>query len=327
MRQDGGYDGQFYFYAAHDPFMNTDHFKAMDFARYRYRRIAYPLLVNMVSFGSPQAIPYCMVLVNILAIALGTFFIGRIAEYYGQSVWYSLLYGLIPGLFLAVTRNLTEPLQMASICGALYFYICKRSFLLTSLFLTIAALSKSTALLIPFAIILHELLFQKDKREFWLLFCPFLLYSLWYIYVEYKIDGPIYDFHLTASGYSSLYFVPLYPFLKILSYKISTLWKHNSMTHIFYDISFTIACFSSIVLAFKSIFKISLQSTLPLLSFALLSIFIADPWADYFSFTRTLAPLYLLLLIYYLNTREKIFLLPFFISTPALLLFIAQTTI
>ena len=52
-----GYDGQFYYYIAHDPFILGQSYNHIDFPAYRYQRIIYPLTAWLLSFGQPKVDP------------------------------------------------------------------------------------------------------------------------------------------------------------------------------------------------------------------------------------------------------------------------------
>ena len=67
-RQAGpGYDGQFYFAIAHDPFLTRPDTAASLDDSLRYRRILYPLTAWLLATGQPAALPYTLVLVNVAA--------------------------------------------------------------------------------------------------------------------------------------------------------------------------------------------------------------------------------------------------------------------
>ena len=66
-RQAGpGYDGQFYFAIAHDPFLTRPDTAASLDDSLRYRRILYPLAAWLLSAGQPVALPYTLVLADSL---------------------------------------------------------------------------------------------------------------------------------------------------------------------------------------------------------------------------------------------------------------------
>src|SRR3954470_22190651 len=64
-----GYDGQFYYYTAIDPW-NAAHY--MDNATFRLQRIFYPVVIIAVSLGQKDLVPYAMILINYLSVLGGT---------------------------------------------------------------------------------------------------------------------------------------------------------------------------------------------------------------------------------------------------------------
>jgi hypothetical protein len=64
-----GYDGQFFLAIALDPLLLHEGSAAsLDFPRYRYRRILYPLLGFLIGFGRASLIPYALVVLNVACI-------------------------------------------------------------------------------------------------------------------------------------------------------------------------------------------------------------------------------------------------------------------
>lgn len=67
-----GYDGQFFLTLAYDPLLRHEGtIAALDNPRYRARRILYPALAHGLALGSPRAVPWALVFLNVgSAIAL-----------------------------------------------------------------------------------------------------------------------------------------------------------------------------------------------------------------------------------------------------------------
>lgn len=114
-----GYDGQFSYYMALD-FPNARHY--MDDPPYRYGRVLYPAAAWALAAGRPGAIPVSMLLVNWLALGLGTLAIAAWLRRRGASPWWALAFGLYPGLFVGLQRDLTEPLAYGLAAGAVYLF-------------------------------------------------------------------------------------------------------------------------------------------------------------------------------------------------------------
>ena len=69
-----GYDGQFFFYAAQDPFGRKGAARNMDSPSYRYQRMFFPLLLNLLYGGDKDSIAHWMAGLNLAAV-FGTFLV------------------------------------------------------------------------------------------------------------------------------------------------------------------------------------------------------------------------------------------------------------
>jgi hypothetical protein len=112
-----GYDGQFAYFIARDP---SDGCQLCDVPAYRYQRILYPLLAWVLAFGRPEAVPWTLIAINVVALVGGTYFTERLLAAGGVSRWYALAYGLYGGLVAGLRLNLTEPLAYGLVQGALW---------------------------------------------------------------------------------------------------------------------------------------------------------------------------------------------------------------
>ena len=114
-----GYDGQFFLYIARDP---ADAVPYLDNASYRYGRIVYPLAARALAFGRQGAIPFALILVNLIAVAAGTWAVAAWLRRESFSEWFALLYAAFPGVFFGVWRDLSEPLAYALTAVALLVF-------------------------------------------------------------------------------------------------------------------------------------------------------------------------------------------------------------
>jgi len=105
-----GYDGQYALFIALDPLHARS---VIDAPAYRYSHILYPALARAAALGSPARVPAAMLAVNLLAVAIGVFAIARLLERRRRSPWLALLVAFYPGTFLAVARDLNEPVAIA----------------------------------------------------------------------------------------------------------------------------------------------------------------------------------------------------------------------
>jgi hypothetical protein len=122
---------------------------------YRYQRIFYPLAARFLAFGQTNLIPWALIILNILAISVGTYVTEEILVELGASRWYALVYGLYGSQFVGLRTVLNEPLAHALIQLAILTWM-RRKLFWTILFFSLAALTKEVALIFLGAFIISE---------------------------------------------------------------------------------------------------------------------------------------------------------------------------
>ena len=98
-------DGTIFFEFATDPAG-----AAVRFPRFRTARILYPVTAHVLALGRAALVPWTLVMINILAIVLGTEVVHRLLERRGLPSWPALAYGGWGGLGLALLHDTSEPL-------------------------------------------------------------------------------------------------------------------------------------------------------------------------------------------------------------------------
>lgn len=179
-----GYDGQFCYYIALDP-VNAPAY--IDAPAYRYTRILYPMAARLLALGQPALIPYTLILVNWLAIGGGVLALGAWLKRKGCSPWFALVYGLYPGLFISLQRDLTEPLAYALVALAIFFFDFggRRKLLWAAISFALAALTRESTALFAIVYALAMLLaanggttWMERARANWLRAALFLALAL-----------------------------------------------------------------------------------------------------------------------------------------------------
>jgi hypothetical protein len=115
-----GYDGQFYYRLALDPF-NWHHTAfgiTMD-QSYRYTRIGYPSLAWIFSLGQHQLVPVVLVVLNLFAVAAMAMLGGVFARDAGRHALWGLAFVAYFGLVISVGRDTAEPVAEACMLGGL----------------------------------------------------------------------------------------------------------------------------------------------------------------------------------------------------------------
>lgn len=113
----GGYDGQFYYAIARNPWQR--HELVNEFGAFRHQRLLYPVLGWAASGGDPWRLLWALPLINLAAIA-GLAALGvMVAREYGMSVWWGFVLPLAVNDGLPMLRDLTDPMATFTVCGLL----------------------------------------------------------------------------------------------------------------------------------------------------------------------------------------------------------------
>jgi hypothetical protein len=118
-----GYDGQFIFQIARDPLNGWQY---VDIPAYRYQRILYPVLAGGISLGSEAALPWLLILINLISVTAGTWVMEKMLTAHGLSRWYALGYGFFAGLWMGLRLDLTEPLAFLLVLAGLWAFESKQ---------------------------------------------------------------------------------------------------------------------------------------------------------------------------------------------------------
>ncbi len=138
-----GYDGQFFYYIALNPFADNKDLQHFDKPAYRLRRIGYPLLAAVLSLGQTSNLPYTLVMANVLAIIFTVVLLALFAKKNHHDPRLALFYVFSGMLLIPLARDLAEPSAVAFMVGGLFFY-SRRKFVLSGLFFAYSILCRET---------------------------------------------------------------------------------------------------------------------------------------------------------------------------------------
>lgn len=148
-----GFDGQYYYAIAQDPWGRHDDF--LDVPAQRHSRILFPAVAWAMTGGDAHLLLWALPVINWAAIVGITWMGIRLATHYGRSPWWGSVVPVAINAFAPALRDLTDPLSMFAVCGLLTAWFLRRgvwSFVLWGL---LAALSREQNLLI-IALVLFE---------------------------------------------------------------------------------------------------------------------------------------------------------------------------
>lgn len=157
-RNSAGYDGQFYYRLARNPFTTewTAFGVRLDVPTYRQQRILMPAIAWALSFGTAGPVPALFILINIASLALLAWTSATLLRDAGINVWWSAAVWLYPGWAITMTRDCSEILEVALLMSAA-LALRRRKLPLATLLATCAVLTKETALLGVVALAVGEL--------------------------------------------------------------------------------------------------------------------------------------------------------------------------
>ncbi len=193
LRRAQGHDGKFFFVQSNDPWVldPEDNAEALDRPHYRSQRMLYPVLAGGAGLFGPETIVWAMLLVNLLAMGVGTWVTARIAMEMGGSPWWGLAFALNLGFISEVNIGGAGVVAAAAAFGAVLCFMRERVPLAIGL-LAVAALSREAMLLAAAGTALWLWLDHRRKTAVLSAVVPGLAVVIWAIYLRLRIgDGNV----------------------------------------------------------------------------------------------------------------------------------------
>jgi len=174
-----GYDGQFFYRLALDPFTTekTDFGIRIDAPAYRQQRILYPLITWALTRASSLSVPATLILVNWLGLGAIAFLAALLCQHAGRHPLWGLVIAGHPGFLFTLARDLSEITAAAFVLGGLVLWQRKR-LAGAALAFTLAVLARETALLVPIGISVGIWIESRSKDIAWL-FAAAVAFGLW----------------------------------------------------------------------------------------------------------------------------------------------------
>ncbi len=182
-----GHDGKFFFSQAMDPFYLDPEVHAVHLDRptYRAQRMAYPAFASLGGLLSPTATVWGLIVVNVVAMGVGTAFTSLVAMRMGLSMWFGLAFLLNPGMIVTLNIDGAGIVAMAAMMAAVY-YTMQDALLPATVSLTVACLTRETMLIAAVGLGLFVL--HKKHRIAWGFAVPAVAVAGWWLYVRWRLD-------------------------------------------------------------------------------------------------------------------------------------------
>ena len=287
-----GYDGQFYYRLALNPFTSkvTDFGIQLDHPAYRHQRILYPLIVWMMSFGCIHCVPVLMVVVNVLCLCLLGWLGGIFARSAGLHSLWGLAFPFYPGFLLSLERDLTDILCATLLLGSL-LCVRHRRHLAAALLLSLAVLTRETVLLVAVGATYVWLKGVQDKKAadrlpwYFPMFALFT-YSIWQFILLRNWGFRLWnEAHAGAAG-SSLG----WPFAGFLSRLASNAASKTQVQRVDFVDMLLIGVFAAAVAwSMRTSAASRLEKSACLLYAGLAVFFTGDMWVEDWAFLRVLS--------------------------------------
>jgi hypothetical protein len=189
-----GYDGQFVYRLALDPFTQkaTAFGISFDAPAYRQQRIATAILAHAVGWLPGIGTALAIVMVNALAVVVASVAAAYLVVGFGRSSYWAPVLAIPACLPISFGRDLTEPVAWAAILVGLLL-ARKHAWLLAATAFTVAVLARETSLLVPGGLGLEACVLLLRRRpgalqRLWLLL-PLAIEVGWQLWLQQVWGG------------------------------------------------------------------------------------------------------------------------------------------
>ncbi len=314
-----GYDGQFYHYIAHDPFIRGDEARYIDAPALRYRRILIPLAAHVLALGRSQFIDRAFVASILIFVFLGAYWLSAFFSLHGFDPKWGLTFLAIPGVLISIDR-LTIDIGVIALSVALALYFARGANLPLYATLVAAPLARETGLLLVAACVSY-LLLKRRWRQALLFSSAALPAAAWYAYTY--VELATYRTH-PGRWFSAVPFAPLVH--RLLNPTVYPLPPLAAFAATVLDYLALAGAIFAMAIGYAALRRLKAGPVeIGLVLFALLATFVSVPggWTDVYGFARWLAPLTVFAALDGVRRREWLNVLPLLMILPRVALQLA----
>lgn len=188
LRGGQGHDGKYFFVQANDPFVLDPETNAqvLDRPLYRSQRMLYPVLAGGGGMFGPETIVWSMLIVNLIAMGVGTWVVAQIAMGMGGSPWWGLAFALNLGFISEMNISGAGVVSAAAAFAAVFFYLRgSRSWGLV--LLVLAALAREAMVIAAVGTALWLWLRDEKKMAVTTIAMPLVAVAAWAGYLRLRI--------------------------------------------------------------------------------------------------------------------------------------------
>jgi hypothetical protein len=188
LRARQGHDGKFFFVQANDPWLLDPDGNAaiLDYPIYRSQRMLYPLLAGGLGLLGPNSVVWGLLVVNVFAMALGTWATARIAVHLGGSALWGLGFVGNLGLIYALISDTADVVAAGLAFGAVVFLYRDRVRQASGL-LAAAVLAREVMIVCAIGIAVWLYLRRRRRAALSTLITPSLALVAWQLYMRSRL--------------------------------------------------------------------------------------------------------------------------------------------
>lgn len=208
LRPEQGHDGKFFFVQSNDPWVLDPEGNAevLDRPLYRSQRMFYPVLAGGLGFFGPEAIVWSMLVVNLIAIGVGSWVVARIAVEMGGSPWWGLAFALNLGFISEVNIGGAGVVAAAAAFGAVLCLMRER-YGAAILLLVVASLSREAMLIAAAGSALWLWMGGERRRAMVTGAIPLAAVMAWAVYLRIRIGSGVVSSQVQEIGWPFVGFV------------------------------------------------------------------------------------------------------------------------
>jgi hypothetical protein len=184
----GGYDGQFFYYEAYDPFLwryrdrPSEYRAVVDAPPYRYGRIGFSWLTKVFSANQWAWYPSTMVWLVFSSLIACAMLLGLLAVDAGLTPSVAALVVLVPGFWPSLQSSLPEPIAAATLLGG-YLCVSRRWWYRAGLLFALSLLIRETGILFVLTVAGAALASERPRDIVRVLMVSLGAIVLWRLYV------------------------------------------------------------------------------------------------------------------------------------------------
>lgn len=187
-----GYDGQFVYLMAFDPFLlkyadNPQQYREMiDAPPYRYGRIGFSVMTKLFALNRAEAFPQVMVWLILASHFLAVLCLGAIAVHYGRHPAWALLYVGVPGYWASLWAALPESIAGLGLLTA-WLCLLKSRVWIAALALALSLLMRETGAIFVIALAVWYGVARREPRQAAIIASAIVPLALWRLYVGVRL--------------------------------------------------------------------------------------------------------------------------------------------